>query len=44
MTVLDKSRSDWKDFKQGDDSLEEELEQHKRSGDQVGVRSSAKPR
>ncbi len=35
VTVLDKSRSDWKDFKQADDSIEEELEVHKRSGGQV---------
>ncbi|KAI3435540.1 hypothetical protein D9Q98_001605 [Chlorella vulgaris] len=34
VTVLDKSRSDWKDFKQADDSIEEELEVHKRSGGQ----------
>lgn len=36
VTVLDKSRADWKDYKQADDSIEEELEMHKRSGDQVG--------
>ena len=36
MTVLDKSRADWSDFKQGDEVLEEELEMHKRSGGQVG--------
>jgi hypothetical protein len=36
VTVLDKSRADWKDFKQGDETVEEELEMHKRSGDQVG--------
>lgn len=32
VTVLDKSRSDWKDFKKTDDQVEEELEAHKRSG------------
>lgn len=35
VTVLDKSRADWKDFKKGDDAVEEELEMHKRSGDQA---------
>ncbi|KAL4458082.1 hypothetical protein ABPG75_012947 [Micractinium tetrahymenae] len=34
VTVLDKSRADWKDFKKTDDTIEEELEMHKRSGDQ----------
>lgn len=34
VTVLDKSRADWKDFKKTDDALEDELEMHKRSGDQ----------
>jgi hypothetical protein len=34
VTVLDKSRADWKDFKKQDDAVEEELEMHKRSGDQ----------
>lgn len=32
VTVLDKSRSDWKDFKKADNSIEEELELHKKSG------------
>ena len=32
VTVLDKSRLDWKDFKKTDDAVEEELEAHKRSG------------
>lgn len=32
VTVLDKSRSDWRDFKQSDTTIEEELETHKRSG------------
>ena len=32
VTVLDKSRLDWKDFKKADDTVEEELEAHKRSG------------
>ena len=36
VTVLDKSRADWKDFKKADDTIDEELEMHKRSGDQVG--------
>ena len=35
VTVLDKSRAHWKDFKKTDDTIEEELEMHKRSGDQV---------
>lgn len=35
VTVLDKSRADWKDFKKTDETIEEELEMHKRSGDQV---------
>ncbi|KAI7845227.1 hypothetical protein COHA_001271 [Chlorella ohadii] len=34
VTVLDKSRADWKDFKKTDETIEEELEMHKRSGDQ----------
>eukprot|EP00887_Chlorella_sp_A99_P001534 scaffold8.g1534.t1 len=34
VTVLDKSRADWKDFKKGDEAVEEELEMHKRSGAQ----------
>ncbi|EFN58400.1 hypothetical protein CHLNCDRAFT_19583 [Chlorella variabilis] len=34
VTVLDKSRADWKDFKKADDTIDEELEMHKRSGDQ----------
>lgn len=33
--MLDKSRADWKDFKKTDETVEEELEMHKRSGDQV---------
>ena len=33
--MLDKSRADWKDYKKADDTIEEELEMHKRSGDQV---------
>lgn len=37
VTVLDKSRADWKDFKKTDETIEEELEMHKRSGDQVRV-------
>lgn len=37
VTVLDKSRADWKDFKKTDDTIEEELEMHKRSGDQVCI-------
>jgi hypothetical protein len=32
VTVLDKSRLDWKDFKKTDKDVEEELEVHKRSG------------
>lgn len=32
VTVLDKSQSDWKKFKRTDDTLEAELEAHKRSG------------
>lgn len=32
ITVLDKSRSDWKHFKKADEAVEEELEAHKRSG------------
>jgi hypothetical protein len=32
VTVLDKSRVDWKDYKKTDDTVEEELEAHKRSG------------
>lgn len=32
VSVLDKTRSDWKEFKQGDDTVQEELEAHKRSG------------
>ena len=34
VSVLDKSRSDWKDFKKVDNDVEEELELHKRSNDQ----------
>lgn len=34
VTVLDKSRADWKDYKKGDEVVEEELELHKRSGGQ----------
>lgn len=37
--MLDKSRADWKDLKQGDEALEEELEMHKRSADQVRRRA-----
>lgn len=36
VTVLDKSRADWKDYKKKDETVEEELEMHKRSADQVG--------
>ena len=32
VTVLDKSKLDWKDYKKTDDTVEEELEAHKRSG------------
>jgi hypothetical protein len=32
VTVLDKSRIDWKDYKKTDDTVDEELEAHKRSG------------
>jgi hypothetical protein len=32
VTVLDKSRIDWKDYKKADDTVDEELEAHKRSG------------
>lgn len=32
VTVLDKSQADWKDFKKKDETVEEELEAHKRSG------------
>ena len=32
VTVLDKSRLDWKDFKKTDDTVDEELAAHKRSG------------
>jgi hypothetical protein len=32
VSVLDKTRSDWKEFKRGDDDVDEELEAHKRSG------------
>ena len=32
VTVLDKSRLDWKDYKKKDETVEEELEAHKRSG------------
>lgn len=32
VTVLDKSRLDWKDYKKTDDQVQEELEVHKRSG------------
>ena len=32
---MDKSKSDWQQFKRSDDKLEVELELHKRSGDQV---------
>ncbi len=39
VTVLDKSRADWKDFKKTDETIEEELEMHKRSGDQVRLGS-----
>ena len=35
VSVLDKSRADWQGFKKADDGIEEELELHKRSGDQV---------
>lgn len=34
VTVLDKSRADWKDYKKKDETVEEELEMHKRSADQ----------
>lgn len=34
VNVLDKSRSDWKDLKKGNQGLEEELETHKKSNDQ----------
>ena len=34
VTVLDKSRSDWKDYKKSDEGVDEELEMHKRSGAQ----------
>ena len=32
VTVMDKSKSDWKDFKSNDDRVLEELEAHKKSG------------
>lgn len=32
--MLDKSRSDWKDLKKANSSLDEELETHKKSNDQ----------
>jgi hypothetical protein len=32
VSVLDKTRSDWREFKRSDDAVEEELEAHKRSG------------
>ena len=35
VSVLDKSRSDWREFKAGDEAVEEELEVHKRSAGQV---------
>lgn len=34
VNVLDKSRSDWKVLKKGNQELEEELETHKKSNDQ----------
>lgn len=33
VSVLDKSKMDWKDFKSSDATLEEELELYKKSGD-----------
>lgn len=32
VTVLDKSKLDWKDYKKADGTIDEELEAHKRSG------------
>lgn len=37
VTVLDKSRSDWKDFKTTNEELEEELETYKKSSGTVGA-------
>lgn len=35
VNVLDKTRSDWTEFKAGDEAIDAELEAHKRSGSQV---------